>query len=107
MNETVQILTAEMFAKNPQVTATDVLRHFASSLRRNGEEDLDHLDVIRLRLIEKYHWLPSQVRSLSDADIRLCLHTEWQSFLTSLTPPAKLAVEKTIAQPPLTCAQST
>lgn len=38
------------------------------------------LDAVHFYLVEKYRWLPSQVKSLNDADLKFLLAEEMQSW---------------------------
>jgi hypothetical protein len=48
--------------------------------KRQGYKDLDGRDAVHLYLINKHHWLPRDVRSMSDADMVLVLTEEMQGW---------------------------
>lgn len=45
-----------------------------------GYKDLDGIEALRYYLMQKHHWLPRDVRSLSYEDIRFALHSELQGW---------------------------
>jgi hypothetical protein len=47
---------------------------------RNGYKDHDGMDAIYFYLVEKYHWPPSQVRSMSHDDLRFLLEEEMHGW---------------------------
>ncbi|MDF3822362.1 hypothetical protein P3G55_20845 [Leptospira sp. 96542] len=52
---------------------------------REGYTDVDGMEAIYLYLINKHHWLPRDVRSMSTDDLRLALHVEMTGWTA---PPA-------------------
>lgn len=52
---------------------------------REGYKDIDGMEAIHLYLIRKHHWLPRDVRAMSQADLALALHVEMQGWTA---PPA-------------------
>lgn len=47
---------------------------------QQGYKDIDGMEAIYLYLINKHHWLPRDVRSMSPEDLRLALHQEMQGW---------------------------
>lgn len=47
---------------------------------QQGYKDIDGMDAIHLYLIHKHHWLPRDVRAMSQADLQLALHQEMQGW---------------------------
>lgn len=47
---------------------------------RHSYRDLGGMDAVYLYLINKHHWLPRDVRSLSTDDLLLTLHEEMQGW---------------------------
>lgn len=47
---------------------------------KQGYKDINGMDAIHLYLINKHHWLPRDVRSMSLADLQLALHQEMQGW---------------------------
>lgn len=47
---------------------------------RHGYRNLDGMDAVYLYLINKHHWLPRDVRSMSTDDLLLTLHEEMQGW---------------------------
>lgn len=47
---------------------------------REGFHDIDGMEAIWLYLINKHHWLPRDVRSMTQDDLRLALHQEMQGW---------------------------
>lgn len=54
------------------------LRCYADVLRtrRRVDETMDDLDVVRFHLMQRYHWTPAVVRTLSCADMCFALSDE-------------------------------
>jgi hypothetical protein len=48
--------------------------------KQQGYGDIDGMEAIYLYLINKHHWLPRDVRSMSQEDMRLALHQEMQGW---------------------------
>lgn len=48
--------------------------------QQHGWKDIDGMDAVHYYLIQKYHWLPRDVRSMTQEDIRLALHEEMQGW---------------------------
>ncbi|MGV1097818.1 hypothetical protein ACUUL3_00210 [Thiovibrio sp. JS02] len=48
--------------------------------KREKYKELKGIDAVHFYLIQKYHWLPSQVRSMSDDDLRFVLTEEMQGW---------------------------
>ncbi|KQP40000.1 hypothetical protein ASF44_07990 [Pseudorhodoferax sp. Leaf274] len=48
--------------------------------KRAGWQDIDGMDAVHLHLINKHHWLPRDVRSMTEDDLRLALHEEMQGW---------------------------
>ncbi|MCK5615724.1 hypothetical protein KAR91_78400 [Candidatus Pacearchaeota archaeon] len=48
--------------------------------KRQGYKEHERLDAIHFYLIEKYHWLPSQVKSLNDEDLGFLLKEEMSGW---------------------------
>ena len=44
--------------------------------KREGYKEVDGLDAIHLYLVQKHHWLPRDVRSMSPDDLRFVLSEE-------------------------------
>lgn len=61
----------------------DVFGHTLAE--REGYKDIDGMEAIYLYLIHKHHWLPRDVRSMSQEDLQLALHVELQGWTA---PPA-------------------
>lgn len=55
--------------------------------KRQGYKDIDGMEAIYLYLINKHHWLPREVRSMTPDDLRLALHQEMQGW--TLPPAAR------------------
>ena len=55
--------------------------------KREGYKDIDGMEAVHLYLINKHHWLPRDVRSMTGDDIRLALHQEMQDW--TLPPDAR------------------
>ena len=47
---------------------------------REGYQEHDGLDAIHFYLIQKHHWLPSVVRSMSSEDLRFVLSEEMSGW---------------------------
>lgn len=47
---------------------------------QQGYKDIDGMDAIHLYLVNKHHWLPRDVRSMTPEDLRLALHQEMQGW---------------------------
>ncbi|WP_287804138.1 hypothetical protein [Diaphorobacter sp.] len=47
---------------------------------QQGYKDIDGMDAIHLYLINKHHWLPRDVRAMSQTDLQLALHQEMQGW---------------------------
>ncbi|MBY3367570.1 hypothetical protein HFN93_21850 [Rhizobium laguerreae] len=45
---------------------------------KNGYKDLDGLDAIVAYLVNKHHWLPKEIRSMSEDDLRVVLTDEFR-----------------------------
>lgn len=54
---------------------------------REGYKTVSDIDAVRYYLIQKHNWLPYQVKSMSDEDIRFCLTEEMHGWV--LPPEAK------------------
>ena len=52
---------------------------------KQGWRDIDGMEAIWLYVINKHHWLPRDVRSMTPDDLRLVLHQEMQGWTA---PPA-------------------
>lgn len=52
---------------------------------RQSYTDIDGMEAIWLYLINKHHWLPRDVRSMTPDDLMLALHEEMQGWTA---PPA-------------------
>lgn len=48
--------------------------------QQHGWKGIDGMDAVHYYLIQKYHWLPRDVRSMTQEDIRLALHAEMQDW---------------------------
>jgi hypothetical protein len=48
--------------------------------KREKYKEHKGIDAIHFYLIEKYHWLPSQVKSLNDDDLRFVLSEEMHGW---------------------------
>ena len=48
--------------------------------KKMGYQHLNGIEAIHLYLIQKHHWLPSVVRSLSYEDLQFALHEEMQGW---------------------------
>lgn len=48
--------------------------------KREGYENYHGIDAVYFYLIKKYHWLPSQVRSMSYEDLRFLLEDEMKDW---------------------------
>lgn len=55
--------------------------------KRHGYKNIDGMDAIYLYLINKHHWLPRDVRAMSQQDLELALHEEMQDW--TLPPAAR------------------
>lgn len=53
--------------------------------QREGYKNIDGMEAIYLYLIHKHHWLPRDVRTMSQEDLQLALHQEMQGWTA---PPA-------------------
>ncbi len=47
---------------------------------QQGYKDIDGMEAIYLYLVNKHHWLPRDVRSMTQEDLRLALHQEMQGW---------------------------
>lgn len=47
---------------------------------QQGYKDIDGMEAVYLYLINKHHWLPRDVRSMTPDDLRLALHQEMQGW---------------------------
>ncbi len=47
---------------------------------REGYMNADGVEAIRIYLINKHHWLPRDVRSMSHEDLQIALHVEMQGW---------------------------
>lgn len=47
---------------------------------KQGWKDIDGMEAIWLYVINKHHWLPRDVRSMTPDDLRLVLHQEMQGW---------------------------
>jgi len=60
-----------------KVEAAKRLFEFGDKLAaREGYKELSGLNAVYYYLIQKHHWLPSQVKSLSVEDLAFCLEEE-------------------------------
>lgn len=58
-----------------------LLEVFGDTLaQREGYQDIDGIDAIYLYLIRTHHWLPRDVRAMSQEDLQLALHQEMQGW---------------------------
>jgi hypothetical protein len=48
--------------------------------QREGYKDIDGMEAVYLYLIRTHHWLPRDVRSMSQDDLLLALHVEMQGW---------------------------
>lgn len=48
--------------------------------KQKGWKDIDGMEAVHYYLIQKYHWLPRDVRAMTPDDIRLALHEEMQGW---------------------------
>ena len=48
--------------------------------KREKYKEHDGMDAVHFYLIQKYHWLPSQVRAMSHADLRFVLDEEMSGW---------------------------
>ena len=55
--------------------------------KREGYKNIDGMEAIYLYLINKHHWLPRDVRAMSQGDLELALHQEMQDW--TLPPAAR------------------
>lgn len=75
MDEKLKVTAAQ--AAQDQEELRQQLLSFASRLaRERGYPSLEGLNPLYLYLIETYHWLPQQVRSMSLEDLDLVLTKE-------------------------------
>lgn len=44
--------------------------------KREGYNNLDGIEAVQFYLMHKFHWLPSQVKSMSTDDLTFCLEEE-------------------------------
>lgn len=44
--------------------------------KKEGYGELDGLEAIQFHLMEKHHWLPSQIKSMSHEDLRFAMTKE-------------------------------
>lgn len=65
--------------------ALDVFGHELA--KREGYREIDGMEAVYLYLINKHHWLPRDVRTMSPDDLRLALHQEMQGW--TLPPEAR------------------
>jgi hypothetical protein len=49
--------------------------------KREKYKSLDGLDAVHFYLVQKFSWLPSQVRSMSYEDLRFVLQEEMENFV--------------------------
>ena len=47
---------------------------------REGYKDIDGMEAIHLYLMHKHHWLPRDIKAMSQEDLRLALHVEMQDW---------------------------
>ena len=79
-NEIAQMM---MDAKTKNISMQEVMGEFLRHLRaQTGWLSLPPKDAVVLHLVRTFGWLPSQVEVLTDRELRLILHTNWQLFLS-------------------------
>ncbi|MDX6383022.1 MAG: hypothetical protein QOK48_595 [Blastocatellia bacterium] len=49
--------------------------------KRQGYKDIDGMEAVDFYLINKFHWLPSQVRAMTPEDKRFVLTEEMSGFV--------------------------
>ena len=65
-----------------EMTTDVVMASFLEHLRAHtGYLSLSLKDATVLHLVRTFRWRPSQVEELTDRELRLILHTNWQLFL--------------------------
>lgn len=47
---------------------------------KHGWQSIHGMEAVHYYLIQKFHWLPRDVRSMTPEDIRLALHVEMQGW---------------------------
>ena len=72
MNEDLHKATEALFIADAKLRA-GIARRGEKIAKDNGYSNLVGLDAIYRYLIDKHHWLPSQVRALSTDDLSLLL----------------------------------
>lgn len=58
--------------------------------QREGYKNTEGLEAIHIYLINKHHWLPREVRTMSWEDLELALHPEMQTWTPSEAVRAQL-----------------
>lgn len=48
--------------------------------RQGWKNDLDGIDAVHYYLMQKHHWTPAQVRSMTHEDLRIALSEEMQGW---------------------------
>lgn len=48
--------------------------------QKHGYKGLDGMEAVRYYLMQKHHWLPRDVMSMSAEEMRFALHEEMQSW---------------------------
>ncbi|MBI2479819.1 MAG: hypothetical protein HYV60_14640 [Planctomycetia bacterium] len=101
-NQEGYITLAKMSGTYPEVTEDQAMMRFRDHMHSlAGQSDLTPEEALTLKLVDTYRWLPSEVRRLSDQDVRLLLHKDWQSFLATITDRVlRHAVEASVLQTP-------
>lgn len=72
-------------ARREVIVATAGLHAFTIELgdriaKKLGYSGFDGMDAIVLYLVNKHHWLPADIRAMSQDDLRLVLHDEFKQF---------------------------
>ncbi|RWB93094.1 MAG: hypothetical protein EOQ57_34955 [Mesorhizobium sp.] len=49
--------------------------------KREKYRSIDGIQAVHFYLMQKYHWLPAVVRSMSDEDLRFCLTEEMDGWV--------------------------
>lgn len=64
--------TEELYVANAKLKA-EIARRGDAIAKKQGYPNLCGMEAVHRYLIDKYHWLPDQVRSLSVEDLQLLL----------------------------------